>query len=508
MTLLDRQLLFVTGKGGVGKTTDRRRARRARRPARASARSCARWTPRARSPLRSTSRRSRSSPPRSHPDLYAMAMNTEDSLREYLRLFVRIPLVGRIGPLARTFDFVADAAPGVKEILAVGKLCYEVRERHYDLVVVDAEASGHIVAQIGAPTGDPRARAGRPRSASRPNWMLDILDDPARTGWSSSPRPRRCRSPRRSSWCDRVARRDRRRRRRGRRQPGAARRCSTEREQAGVRATRATRRRRCLVDGRAGAASAPCSTPRRSTEARRGVGAGHLDRLRCSADCRPTVPAADRARAVHPGDRSACRRRWWPRRSRTSSTSDGLMARVATAAPRRPRRAARVEGDDASSAAAAASARPRWRPRSARIAATELGGRVLVLTVDPARRLADGARARRSSATTRRRGADPTALRRSPASAAAHGELWVAMLDTKAGWDELIRRHAPDARRARSGARQPAVPEHHRPLRAQPRLHRDGAAARAARVGPVRPGHHRHAAVAQRARPARRARAG
>ena len=24
------------------------------------------------------------------------------------------------------------------------------------------------------------------------------------------------------------------------------------------------------------------------------------------------------------------------------------------------------------------------------------------------------------------------------------GELWVAMLDTKAGWDELIRRHAPD----------------------------------------------------------------
>ena len=84
-------------------------------------------------------------------NLFAMAMNTEDSLKEYLRLFVKVPLVGRIGPLARTFDFVADAAPGVKEILAVGKLAYEARERHYDLVVVDAEASGHIVAQIGAP---------------------------------------------------------------------------------------------------------------------------------------------------------------------------------------------------------------------------------------------------------------------------------------------------------------------------------------------------------------------
>ena len=97
----------------------------------------------------------------------AMAMNTEDSLREYLRLFVRIPLVARIGPLARTFDFVADAAPGVKEILAVGKLCYEVREQHYDLVVVDAEASGHIVAQIGAATGDPRSSSRSAWSATR-----------------------------------------------------------------------------------------------------------------------------------------------------------------------------------------------------------------------------------------------------------------------------------------------------------------------------------------------------
>jgi hypothetical protein len=149
-SLLDRHLLFVTGKGGVGKTTT----------AAALAELAA-----------STGRRTlvcemdakgalanafdvaalRFEPTELAERLWAMEMNTEDSLREYLRLFVRIPLVGRIGPLARTFDFVADAAPGVKEILAVGKLCYEVRERHYDLVVVDAEASGHIVAQIGAP---------------------------------------------------------------------------------------------------------------------------------------------------------------------------------------------------------------------------------------------------------------------------------------------------------------------------------------------------------------------
>lgn len=115
------------------------------------------------------------------PNLWAMTMSTEDSLREYLRLFVRIPLVARLGPLARTFDFVADAAPGVKEILAVGKLCYEVRERHYDLVVVDAEASGHIVAQIAAPQAIRQlVQVGLVRDQT--SWMIDILHDPHQTG--------------------------------------------------------------------------------------------------------------------------------------------------------------------------------------------------------------------------------------------------------------------------------------------------------------------------------------
>ena len=76
---------------------------------------------------------------------------------------------------------MADAAPGVKEILAVGKLCYEVRERNYDLVIVDAEASGHIVSQIGAPRViRDLVQVGLVRDQTQ--WMLDILDDPRRTG--------------------------------------------------------------------------------------------------------------------------------------------------------------------------------------------------------------------------------------------------------------------------------------------------------------------------------------
>jgi anion-transporting ArsA/GET3 family ATPase len=56
-----------------------------------------------------------------------------------------------------------------------------VRERNYDLIVVDAEASGHIVSQIGAPRviAD-LVQVGLVRDQTQ--WMLDILDDPARTG--------------------------------------------------------------------------------------------------------------------------------------------------------------------------------------------------------------------------------------------------------------------------------------------------------------------------------------
>ncbi len=172
--------MFVTGKGGVGKTSVA--AALAHLAARAGKRTLvcemdAKGSLAAAFDTTELEFRPRAIEPR----LEAMAMNTEDSLREYLRLFVKVPFLGRIGPLARTFDFVADAAPGVKEILAVGKLCYEVRERTYDLVVVDAEASGHIVAQIGAPKViSDLVQVGLVRDQT--GWMMDILLDPARTG--------------------------------------------------------------------------------------------------------------------------------------------------------------------------------------------------------------------------------------------------------------------------------------------------------------------------------------
>jgi anion-transporting ArsA/GET3 family ATPase len=179
-TLLQRQLLFVTGKGGVGKTTTA--AALADLAARAGKRVLVCEMDAKGALAASFEVATLAFEPREvRPNLFAMAMNTEDSLREYLRVVARIPLVGRIGPLARTFDFVADAAPGVKEILAIGKICFEVRERHYDLVVVDAEASGHIVAQIDAPRAIRElVQVGPVRDQTE--WMLGILGDATRTG--------------------------------------------------------------------------------------------------------------------------------------------------------------------------------------------------------------------------------------------------------------------------------------------------------------------------------------
>jgi anion-transporting ArsA/GET3 family ATPase len=178
--LLDRKLLFVTGKGGVGKTSvasalGMLAARQGRRTL-----VCEVDTKGDLSDFFGVGELA-FTPTEVRRDLCAMSMDTEESLREYLRLQLRVPLLARLGPLAKTFDFIANAAPGVKEILTVGKLTYEVREQHYDLVVVDASATGHVVGQLGSPVAiNELVKVGLVRNQT--DWMIDILTDPASTG--------------------------------------------------------------------------------------------------------------------------------------------------------------------------------------------------------------------------------------------------------------------------------------------------------------------------------------
>jgi anion-transporting ArsA/GET3 family ATPase len=183
--LLDRRLLFFTGKGGVGKST----------MAAATAMLAADRGRRVllvdvdgKGDLATLFEHAAVgfAPVQVHPGVLAMSMDTEASLQEYLRLNLRVPVLGRIGPLARALEFVATAAPGVKEILTIGKICWEVREAiagraDFDLVVVDASASGHIVAQLGAPAAiQELVDVGPVRSQT--DWLVEILSDPAVTG--------------------------------------------------------------------------------------------------------------------------------------------------------------------------------------------------------------------------------------------------------------------------------------------------------------------------------------
>jgi anion-transporting ArsA/GET3 family ATPase len=178
--LLDRKLLFVTGKGGVGKTTiaaalallGSQHGKRTLVGEIDSKGNLADFYETG--PTKFKEREIL-------PGLFAMSMDTEESLKEYLSLQLKLPVLARLGVLARTFDFVANAAPGVKEILTVGKFMWEVRQGHYDLVVVDASATGHIIGQLAAPQAiNELLQVGLVRDQT--GWMIQMLRDPAMTG--------------------------------------------------------------------------------------------------------------------------------------------------------------------------------------------------------------------------------------------------------------------------------------------------------------------------------------
>jgi anion-transporting ArsA/GET3 family ATPase len=177
--LLDRRLLFVTGKGGVGRTTVATSlallaAERGKRTLVCEA------EPKGDVAASYEAGPIGFEPVEVLPGLWAMSMSTEASLREYLRLNLRVPVAARLGPMAKAFDFVATAAPGVREILVVGKLLYEAREEHWDLIVVDAAPTGHIVGQLDAPQAiNELVKVGLVKEQT--GWMTEILADHART---------------------------------------------------------------------------------------------------------------------------------------------------------------------------------------------------------------------------------------------------------------------------------------------------------------------------------------
>lgn len=91
------------------------------------------------------------------PDLFGMSVDPEASLTEYLSLFYGAQRVTRLVARTPAVEFATQAAPGIKDVLLIGKVKEMERRRKpdgrfaYDLIVVDAPPTGRIVNFLAAP---------------------------------------------------------------------------------------------------------------------------------------------------------------------------------------------------------------------------------------------------------------------------------------------------------------------------------------------------------------------
>src|SRR5215217_8716925 len=145
--LLDKRLVFVTGKGGVGKSTisvalGLAAAARGKRTIVCEI-----------GGQETASRVFRRAQIGFHEvevadNLWAISIDPDHSLREYLLLQLKVRAMRDILVRSRIFGYLATAAPGLRELVTIGKIWElaqkdrKVRKgRQYDTVIVDSPAT-------------------------------------------------------------------------------------------------------------------------------------------------------------------------------------------------------------------------------------------------------------------------------------------------------------------------------------------------------------------------------
>ena len=184
--LLTRRLLFVAGKGGTGKST--LSAALALLAARDGKRVLCIDVDAKGDLASGLGAKDVGFAPRVvQPNISVLALHPEESLQEYLNVYLKVPRFTRLTPLARVFDFLATGVPGAKDMLVIGKIAYEEKRRDrdgapvWDIIIVDSSASGHALPQISAARAMLDVVRGGGIIRSQVEWIDAILSDEERT---------------------------------------------------------------------------------------------------------------------------------------------------------------------------------------------------------------------------------------------------------------------------------------------------------------------------------------
>src|SRR5277367_3624034 len=152
--LMRRRLLIIVGKGGVGRTSvaaalGMLSVRAGRRVLLMEIDSRA-----AMSTL--FGRKPVYEPTEVSPGLFRMALDGRNALEQYLGLTLPSARMVRAVVASRLYKYFVQAAPGLRELIMIGKLLHEIERRPageppWDNVIFDAPASGHAISLLQMP---------------------------------------------------------------------------------------------------------------------------------------------------------------------------------------------------------------------------------------------------------------------------------------------------------------------------------------------------------------------
>ena len=108
-----------------------------------------------------------------------LALTPAAALAEYLETHGLSRVAKRLAS-SGVIDVVATAAPGIDDIVVLGKLKQLERSGNYDLIVVDGPAAGHAITFLMAPA-NLLTRCAAARSTARRSRSRELLTDPARS---------------------------------------------------------------------------------------------------------------------------------------------------------------------------------------------------------------------------------------------------------------------------------------------------------------------------------------